>query len=56
MILLESISFGLAVFIGWLLFDYSKEKQWRKEKIGESFIVGVVGAIGWGVFDLLLLY
>ncbi|MGY4689109.1 hypothetical protein [Salibacterium sp. K-3] len=53
MILLESISFGLAVFIGWLIFDYAREKQWRKEKIAESFLVGVVGGAGWGIFELL---
>ncbi|SFM37918.1 hypothetical protein [Salibacterium qingdaonense] len=55
MILLESISFGLAIFIGWLVLDYAKEKQWRKEKVAESFLVGVIGAAGWAAFDLILL-
>ncbi|MFZ4450795.1 hypothetical protein [Salibacterium aidingense] len=54
MILLESISFGLAVFIGWLIFDYAKEKKWRKEKVAESFTAGVTGGLGWALLALLI--
>ncbi|WP_185819557.1 hypothetical protein [Salibacterium salarium] len=53
MVILEAVSFGLAVFIGWILFDYSREKKWRKEKVVESFLAGVCGAIGWAVIELL---
>ncbi|WP_185819722.1 hypothetical protein [Salibacterium salarium] len=52
-IILEAVSFALAVFIGWVLFDYSKEKKWRKEKIVESFVAGVAGAVGWALLAVM---
>ncbi|WP_158737787.1 hypothetical protein [Alteribacillus sp. YIM 98480] len=49
----EAIIFGAAVFAGWIILDYSKEKKWRKVSILESFLAGAAGAVGWLLLELV---
>ncbi|MFB4163114.1 hypothetical protein ACE1TI_04550 [Alteribacillus sp. JSM 102045] len=49
----EAVIFGAAVLAGWMLLDYSKEKQWRKVKVLESFLAGTAGALGWFLLEII---
>ncbi|MFB5664268.1 hypothetical protein [Alteribacillus sp. HJP-4] len=51
--MVQAIIFGIAIFIGWIVMDVTKEKRLRKEKAAESLIAGIVGGMGWFLLDLL---
>ncbi|MBB6450163.1 membrane protein DedA with SNARE-associated domain [Geomicrobium halophilum] len=50
---MQAIWFGFAIFVGWLIIDWSKEKKFRLTHIVESLIAAVIGAAGWAVIDWL---
>ncbi len=48
----EAISFALAVFIGWVIFDFVKHKRFIKEHVLSALTIGVIAGIAWYVLDL----
>ncbi|WP_078555617.1 hypothetical protein [Bacillus alkalicellulosilyticus] len=51
---MDSILFALAIFVGWIIFDYSKYKTFKKENILGAFFVAIVAGIAWFILDILL--
>lgn len=52
--MVEAISFALAVFIGWVIFDFVKHKQFKKEHVLSALTIGIIAGIGWFVLGLFL--
>ncbi|MFC5713019.1 hypothetical protein ACFPU1_09510 [Thalassorhabdus alkalitolerans] len=52
--MIQALIFGIAVFLGWILLDWVKEKKLRKEKVREAAVTAVFGAIGWLILDFIL--
>ncbi|GAF64862.1 hypothetical protein [Alkalihalobacillus trypoxylicola] len=50
---MTAVIFGFTVFCGWLIFDFAKEKQLRKELVMSSFIVGTIAGVGWWLLGYL---
>ncbi|WP_018921808.1 hypothetical protein [Salsuginibacillus kocurii] len=52
--MIQAISFGIAMFVGWLFLDWMNEKRIRKEKVVEALIAAAIGAGGWLILDVIL--
>ncbi|WP_368503441.1 hypothetical protein AB3N04_14620 [Alkalihalophilus sp. As8PL] len=51
--MITAIIFGFAIFCGWLVFDVTKQKKLTLENVVSSLVVGVIGALGWWILDLI---
>jgi len=48
---MQAIWFGLAIFVGWLIIDWTKEKSINSEQVLHSVVAGVIGAVGWALLE-----
>ncbi len=51
----EAIIFAIAIFFGWLIFDFVKHKKLTVELVVGAFIVAVVAGFGWFILDVLFM-
>lgn len=54
MILLESLTVAVLVFIGWVVVDWIKSKKISRESLVQSAFIGFLAALVWFVLGLLL--
>ncbi|WP_181315338.1 hypothetical protein [Salsuginibacillus halophilus] len=52
--MMQAVFFGIAMFIGWLFLDWTKDRELTKQGVYEALIAALIGAIGWMLFDLFL--
>ncbi|UOE93620.1 MULTISPECIES: hypothetical protein [Bacillaceae] len=50
---MNAIFFALAIFIGWVIFDYSKYKQFKKENIYGALFIAIVAGVAWFLLDIV---
>ncbi|WP_193557012.1 hypothetical protein [Salicibibacter halophilus] len=48
---MQAIWFGLAIFVGWLIIDWSKEKSISREQVLHSVVAGIIGGAGWALIE-----
>lgn len=50
--MVEAITFALAIFFGWFLFDVVKEKRVTKENLLSSLLLALIAGVGWYVIGV----
>ncbi|SDI81180.1 hypothetical protein [Natribacillus halophilus] len=51
---MQAVWFGVAIFVGWLIIDWSKEKRIHREQVLYSLVAGIIGGLGWAVIDWVM--
>lgn len=54
MILIESLTVAVVIFIGWVVVDLIKSKKISRESLVQSAFIGFLGALVWLILGLLL--
>ncbi|MDE5415722.1 MAG: hypothetical protein LPK26_11660 [Bacillaceae bacterium] len=49
--MVEALLFGIAIFFGWVIFDFVKHKKFSKENILSALVVGVIGGVAWYIIE-----
>ncbi|MBU8905349.1 hypothetical protein [Desertibacillus haloalkaliphilus] len=51
--MVESIVFAFTVFVGWVIFDFTKHKKLMKEQVLGALVVGLIAGAGWYLLGVL---
>ncbi|WP_216830959.1 hypothetical protein [Alkalihalobacterium elongatum] len=47
----DALLFAIAIFFGWIIFDFVKHKKFTKENVLSALIVAVIAGVAWAIIE-----